>query len=342
MAFFGKSRSSAAPKVTVVTTMKDEGAYILDWVAHYKALGATDIVVFTNDCSDQTDHILRNLNRLGVVQHRFNRVMKRGPHKSALMWAQHEPCVVDADYLMVVDVDEFLHISVGDGTLQALIDTYPDADAISLVWRVFGNGGIEQISDTPVPQQFLQAETEVALEGQRPNRFFKTLYKNNEKFNRMGVHRPFIEPGATGINWVTPDGTHLNEAQIGGALHIDTGFGYDVAQLNHHALHSLDSFLSQQRRGRANRVNGKLQMPYWNRFDLNATTDTRLAERFDAALDIKAELLQDERVHQFHTDAFDWARRMARKARRQPETKAFLAQLQARGQVEAINDPDVA
>lgn len=342
MAIFGFGSSSAAPKVTVVTTMKDEGAYILDWVAHYKALGATDIVVFTNDCNDQTDHILRSLNRLGTIHHRFNRVMRRGPHKSALMWAQYEPCVVDADYLLVVDVDEFLHISVGDGTLQALIDTYPDADAISLVWRVFGNAGIEEISDTPVPQQFIEAETAVALPDQRPNRFFKTLFKNNEKFNRMGVHRPFIEPGATGINWVTPDGTQLNEQQVGGALHIDTGFGYEVAQLNHYALRSLDSFLNKQRRGRANHVNGKLQLPYWNRFDLNHETDTRLAERFDPALEIKEELLKDELVHKFHTDAFDWARRMARKSRRQPETKAFLSKLNARRQVEAANGSDAA
>lgn len=342
MAFFGFGSDSAGPKVTVVTTMKDEGAYILDWVAHYKALGATDIVVFTNDCSDQTDLILRNLNRMGQVHHRFNRVMRRGPHKSALMWAQHEPCVQDADYILVVDVDEYLHIGVGDGTFKALIETHPDADAISLVWRVFGSAGIEEISDMPVPQQFTKAEVEVPGEGRRPHRFFKTLFRNNEKFNRMGVHRPFIEPDAKGINWITPDGSRLDDRQIKGGLHIDRGFGYDVAQLNHYALRSLDSFLNKQRRGRANHVNGKLQMPYWAKFDLNETEDTRLATNFDKALEIKTELLQDEVVNKQHLAALDWAQRMARKARRQPGTKAFLAKLEARGQVVAANASNAA
>ncbi len=342
MAFFGFGSDSAAPKVTVVTTMKDEGAYILDWVAHYKALGATDIVVFTNDCSDQTDLILRNLNRMGEVHHRFNRVMKRGPHKSALMWAQHEPCVQEADYILVVDVDEFLQIGVGDGTFKALIDTYPDVDAIALVWRVFGNAGIESIVDTPVPQQFLKAEPAVPHADMAPHRFFKTLFRNNEKFNRMGVHRPFVEPEATDINWITPDGTKFDERQIKGALHIDRGFGYDVAQLNHYALRSLDGFLNKQRRGRANHVNGKLQLPYWARFDKNHETDTRLAERFDTALDIKSALLQDEAVSKQHEAAVDWAQRMARKARRQPATKAFLSKLKARGQVTSANETDAA
>ncbi|MGR3713249.1 MAG: glycosyltransferase family 2 protein [Shimia sp.] len=342
MAFFGLRGDSAAPKVTVVTTMKDEGAYILDWVAHYKALGATDIVVFTNDCSDQTDLILRNLNRMGEIHHRFNRVMKRGPHKSALMWAQHEPVVQDADYLLVVDVDEFLQIGVGDGTFKALIETHPDADAIALVWRIFGNAGIEEISETPVPVQFKQAEPEVPTADMRPHRFFKTLYRNNEKFNRMGVHRPFVEPEADDINWVTPDGTKLTDRQIKGALHLDEGFGYDVAQLNQYALRSLDSFLNKQRRGRANHVNGKLELPYWNKFDKNQSTDTRLAERFDAALDIKQELLKDEVLNKHHVAAIDWAQRMAKKARRQPHTKAFLSKLDARSKTAAANDADAA
>ncbi|MGR3635815.1 MAG: glycosyltransferase family 2 protein [Shimia sp.] len=342
MAFFGLGSESAAPKVTVVTTMKDEGAYILDWVAHYKALGATDIVVFTNDCSDQTDLILRNLNRLGQLHHRFNRVMKRGPHKSALMWAQHEPCVQDADYILVVDVDEYLQIGVGDGTFQALINEHPKADAISLVWRIFGSAGIETISNVPVTQQFTLAEPEVPTADMHPHRFFKTLFRNTKKFNRMGVHRPFIEPDATDINWVTPDGTRLDDRQVKGALHINKGFGYDVAQLNHYALRSLDSFLNKQRRGRANHVNGKLELPYWNKFDKNQTEDRRLADGFDTALALKTELLKDEILAKHHYAAVDWAQRMAQKARRQRPTKMFLAKLKAREQVEAVNDNKAA
>lgn len=327
MAFFGFGNDAAAPKVTVVTTMKDEGPYILDWVAHYRALGATDIVVFTNDCNDPTDMILRNLNRLGYVHHRFNRVMRRGPHKSALMWALHEPVVNDAEWILVADVDEYLDIKVGDGTFKALIDHHDkDVDAISLVWRIFGNAGIEHISDTPVPEEFTRCEPEAALP-ERPNRFFKTLYRNNEKFNRMGVHRPFLEPGATDINWVTADGTPIAQEELPGVLHVKTGFGFDVAQLNHYALRSVDSFLNKQRRGRANHVDGNLKIGYWQKHDRNHVEDRGLADKFHKAMPHKEAMLADPLVRQHHEAALTWAQTMATKLREKRAGKVLLTQL---------------
>ena len=329
MAFFGIGGKTAAPRVTVVSTMKDEGAYILDWVAHYKALGATDIVVFTNDCTDPTDHILRNLNRMGLVHHRFSRVMKRGPHKSALMWAEHEPAVREADWLYVADVDEFLQINVGDGTFGALLNEHNGADAISTVWRIFGNGGVREITDTPVPQEFTLAETAVPPEGN--HRFFKTLFRNNHKFNRMGVHRPFPnkeceEP----LVWITPDGTRFNDRQIGGALHVSEGFGYEVAQLNHYALRSIDGFLNKQRRGRANHFKGTIDFGYWKKFDRNDESDFTLAESFGRALELKEDWLKDDALRRHHEAGFEWARKMARRASTQKAAKDFLLRLEER------------
>ncbi|MEP2531113.1 glycosyltransferase family 2 protein [Shimia sp.] len=309
--------------------MKDEGAYILDWVAHYRALGATDIVVFTNDCSDQTDLILRNLNRMGEVHHRFNRVMRRGPHKSALMWGEHETVVREADWIFVADVDEYLQINVGNGTFQALIDAFPGVDAISLVWRIFGNDGVQGMVDTPVPHQFTRTQPAQGREGE--HRFFKTLFKNDKtKFNRMGVHRPFIQQDAAPINWITPGGTRFDDRHIKGALHVNWDYGYEVAQLNHYALRSMDSFLNKQRRGRANHVNGKIDLGYWNKFDRNDVEDLSLANRFDKALAIKELLLRDEAVARQHLKAVEWAQTMAAKARRQPLAKNFLANLAKR------------
>ncbi len=344
MAILGSGSESAQPRVTVVTTMKDEGAYILDWVAHYKTLGATDIVVFTNDCSDPTDLVLRNLNRMGQVHHRFNRVKRRGPHKSALMWGEHEPCVANADWILVVDVDEYLQINVGDGTFSALIDAHPDVDAISLVWRVFGSAGIHEISDTPVPMEFTLAQHAQAGPEDAPHRFFKTLFRNNEKFNRMGVHRPFLEPGAEGIKWVVPGGVELPPQTHRGALHVRGEFGYDVAQLNHYALRSRDSFLNKQKRGRANHFKGKLKMSYWEKFDHNQVEDRTLADAFDVAVEYKEELLLDAALRKQHEASFVWARRNAQRAKKQRPGRWFVAGLdkQREEEMAAMEEAQVA
>ena len=41
-----------------------------------------------------------------------------------------------------MDIDEFVNIHVGDHTLGALYAALPDADAIAITWRLFGNNGI--------------------------------------------------------------------------------------------------------------------------------------------------------------------------------------------------------
>lgn len=331
MALQGFQGASDAPKVTIVTTMKDEGAYILDWVAHYKTLGATDIVVFTNDVSDSTDHVLRRLNCMGEVHHRFSRVMRRGPHKSALMWAEHEPAVRNADWILVVDVDEFLQIKVGDGTFQALIEANPEADAISFPWRIFGNAGVKNISGESVPVEFTMAQPAEGKPGE--HRFFKTMFRNDlEKFARMGVHRPFLTKDHPPINWVVPDGTKFSETEVEKALFVRDTYGYEVAQLNHYALRSLDGFLNKKRRGRANHQNGTIEMSYWHKFNKNDVEDRALADNFLAAQAYRDRLLaQDQILREQHENGLTWARRMARRGRRAGVFKEFLDELNDSG-----------
>ena len=41
--------------------MKDEGPFLLEWVAYHRLIGVNDILVFTNDCSDGTDQMLERI-----------------------------------------------------------------------------------------------------------------------------------------------------------------------------------------------------------------------------------------------------------------------------------------
>lgn len=323
------SGSSAAPKVVIVTTMKDEGAYILDWISHYKALGVDDFVIFTNDCSDQTDHILRCLHRMEVVEHRFNRVMRRGPHKSALMWAEYEPKVRQADWVLVIDVDEYLQINEPDVSLPELLGARAESgvDAVSFVWRVFGNAGVGTADHGPVPQVFVRAEPEAG--GVNDYRYFKTAFRNNGRFARMGVHRPFLAVSPAEVNWQLADGTRLPKTEVAEALLVRGGYGYAAAQLNHYALRSRDGFLTKRARGRANHVHAPLGTDYWHLFDRNEVKDRRLADNFAAALEIKAELLADAQLREYHEASLRWHRRRGRKARISADGQAFLQQLDA-------------
>src|SRR5690606_20935930 len=102
------------------------------------AVGFTDLVVYTNDCSDGTDDMLIRLEELGLCHHRRN-VIPEGlrPQPSALKYAQEEPVVCQSDWVMVFDADEFLSIRYGDGTLDDLIGAAKaqDMNGIVVTWR---------------------------------------------------------------------------------------------------------------------------------------------------------------------------------------------------------------
>ena len=95
-------RQSPHGRITAVSMMKDEGPFVLEWIAHHLAVGFTDIVVYTNDCSDGTDTMLMRLEDLGLAYHRVNRIPEGlRPQPSAINYAQDEELVGDSDWVMV-------------------------------------------------------------------------------------------------------------------------------------------------------------------------------------------------------------------------------------------------
>ncbi|MDA3888128.1 MAG: glycosyltransferase family 2 protein, partial [Allgaiera sp.] len=53
----------------IVTPMKNEGPFILEWVAHNLAIGVDEIVIFSNDCTDGSDALLDRLHEMGKLRH---------------------------------------------------------------------------------------------------------------------------------------------------------------------------------------------------------------------------------------------------------------------------------
>ena len=53
----------------LVTTIKDEGPNILEWVAHHRLCGFDTIMVFQNNSSDFTVQTLKVLDRLGAIRY---------------------------------------------------------------------------------------------------------------------------------------------------------------------------------------------------------------------------------------------------------------------------------
>ena len=48
-------------RFTAVLTVRNEAAFLIEWVAHHLGIGFTDLVVLSNDCDDGTDAMLDRL-----------------------------------------------------------------------------------------------------------------------------------------------------------------------------------------------------------------------------------------------------------------------------------------
>lgn len=291
-------------RTTIVTCMKNEGPFILEWLAYHRAIGVTDVLVYTNDCTDGTDGLLDLLQTKGLVQHRDNPFRGTGlkPQHAALAASDSEPCVTQADWAISMDVDEFLNIKTGDGTLAALYAAVPDANLISCTWRLFGNGDVHRYDDTPLIDQFTRCAPEFA---NKPHQAwgFKTLFRRNGIFRKMGVHRP---KGLNAqlweqINWVNGSGQALPPKMYRNAWRSTSDtFGYDLVQLNHYAVRSAESFLVKRDRGRVNHVDRDQGLAYWFRMNNNAAQDRSIQTRAPLMRAELARLMADPDIAAAH------------------------------------------
>ena len=106
----------------------------MEWIAYHKTIGFTDIVILSNDCEDGSDEMLDHLSKSGEIIHLRNDgpYDDRGIQFAALKLADRQKAVKEADWIIHLDIDEFLNIHVGDGQIADLIAALPDADAIAL------------------------------------------------------------------------------------------------------------------------------------------------------------------------------------------------------------------
>ena len=55
---------AARPKITAVTCVKNEGPFLLEWIAFNRVIGVTDFLFYSNDCTDGTDRLLDEQGRV--------------------------------------------------------------------------------------------------------------------------------------------------------------------------------------------------------------------------------------------------------------------------------------
>ncbi len=289
-------------RALLILTVKNEGAFLLEWLAHHRACGFTDVLAFSNDCTDGTDLMLDRLAAMGGLTH----VRNSGPHAEGPQWAalkaaDKHPLLRQADWVLFCDVDEFVNVHVGDHTLPALLQALPAADAIALTWRLFGNAGVVAYEDRPITETFTRAAPATFGWPWRAQ-MFKTLFRNDGAYRKLGVHRPRnLDPGRS-PRWYDGSGREMPATN---RLFSDyRQNNYQLVQLNHSALGPMESYLIKCDRGRANREASAFDMGYWIERNLSQVDDTTIRALNSTAL--RADLHADPILGPLHAKAVAW------------------------------------
>jgi len=289
---------------TIVTTMKNEGPFILEWIAYHRMIGVEGILVYTNDCNDGTDTFLDLLEKKGYCQHRDNpfKGTDLKPQHAALQASETEELYTKADWLICMDVDEFLNVKIGDGTLNALYTELGDANLISCTWRLFGNADVHEFEDVPIMSIFDEAAEEVTP---KPHQAwgFKTLFRNIGLFKKIGVHRPNgLNPQLWDtVNWYNGSGKRMPLSYYrNGWRSSQSTYGYDMVQLNHYAVRSAESFLVKRDRGRVNHVDRDQGLSYWFRMNNNAVKETSIQRMLPRLREEMDKMLADPEIRAAH------------------------------------------
>jgi len=309
----------------VATAMRNEGPFILEWVAWQKMLGFQDILVLFNDCTDHSPQLLRLLARAGVLTvHKHTPPDGVLPQIAAFRALRKHPLVARTDWLLICDVDEFLVIHQGDGQLCDLLPAgAPDFAGMCVNWLIFGDSGVEDWQDGFVRHRFTHAAREKA----RQNNCVKSFIYHPMRFGRFGSHMPrdWLGGGTwnTGANqWVLsdstpfhdfdPDQNHMN----GTPARLIT---HKVAQLNHYIIQSDEQYAFKAGLVRAGGGHDRYKGDFFERFNHNTVKD-HSAMTHEAAFAAEyaklTALAGVERLH--HLCCADFAAALAEKQGRDP------------------------
>ncbi|MBR0665572.1 glycosyltransferase family 2 protein [Roseomonas hellenica] len=225
-------------KAVVLAIAKNEGPYLLEWIAFHLAVGFDHIFLYDNESTDDTAALL---SLPGVARHvtvtPWRTVDGKAPQARAYAdWLRRFG--PETEWVAPLDLDEFINLKRHD-TIGAFLADYPDPGAIGLNWRLFGDNGHKE----HLPGLVIERFTAAAAEDFGPNHLGKAIIRVAD-VEEIGIHTPRLKPGRLFVN---PDHVELKPLP---AARQDL-VSFSKAQVNHYFGKSWAEWERKRNRGRA-------------------------------------------------------------------------------------------
>ncbi len=259
--------------LSICAIVKNEGPYLLEWLAHHRLVGVEHFVMFDNGSTDGSSELLAKLARAGIVDYvpwpNIPGVAAQRPAYIAGLARLAER----SRWVAFIDADEFLNPLQGEAVPEILKD-YETAAGLLVPWRLFGSSGHLDQTDELVVSRFTRR-----AHAQDPrNNLVKTIVQARTVL-RPDIHTVQVAEGCL-----------VDEFwQLGGSQGHPDNHAVPKAQrlvLNHYFTKSRTEWQQKRNRGQATEQVGsnawRRPDDHFTSHDVNDVEDPGLASRAPA------------------------------------------------------------
>lgn len=222
---------------SLVAIARNEGPYILEWLAYHLVVGFERIMVFDHRSSDETARIL---DTAAALDGRISRIPWRPREDIAPQWTAYNHALpsIGTPWVAFLDIDEFV-VPWRHGRIDRfLAGVADDVSAVHVNWRTFGSAG--RITDD------YGLVTETFDKAAPPHWYGQCHYKSFARTDRIaevGIHHVLLRSGRR----VMSDMQDLRSTTEGIADRI----AYEGIQVNHYQAKTWPEFERRMAKGRA-------------------------------------------------------------------------------------------
>lgn len=258
------SELASSPCIAIGAIIKNEGPYILEWVAYHRSLGIDHFFIADNASDDGTSQLLAGLHAIGVIEHfAFPGPPGRPPQLPAytqIMGRYRE----EADWIAFIDADEFILPTDGARSIRPFFSALgSNVGAVVLNWAIYGSSFRQEPADGLVIERF----TRRAREDHLTNLHYKTIVRTGV-FRGVGSN-PHLLRIQDGLCTIQADGFEVAE-------HPEKGPGlsdrlvWSPLRINHYVVKSRAEFDRKKvPRGRATMTNVFRDDGFFRGHDMN-------------------------------------------------------------------------
>ena len=293
---------------TLFTCQRNEGIFLLEWLAYHKTIGFERFLVLSNDCFDGSDELLDILQSKGIVEHVVHTPRPdQQPQTAGAELIMERGLLADGEWAMWLDADEYLNLHLGDKRLPTLLNQIGDADGIYFFWRCFGDSGLTEWPGVHLTTKLDRAAGLFFSQNQQ----IKTLFRFTDGIVGLNAHRPIVTPEYRDRHiWLTPRGRPTSrrfyqDYRKNGMPNNKPSLlpNYRLGQVNHYAVRTPDIYPLRRMRGDGISLSNdriRHDMQHYRRYNRNRVRDRSILALAGRTHELMQHWLNDPEIAEAH------------------------------------------